>query len=39
MWRDDRHWLAEVLIEKKQFVGKFLFDDDTMLTTEVEWLS
>ena len=38
MWTDDRHWLAEMLIEKKHFVGKFLFDDDTMLTTELEWL-
>lgn len=38
MWSDDRFWLAELLIEKKRFVGKFLFDDDTMLTNEIEWL-
>lgn len=37
MWADDRHWLAEVLIERRCFTGKFLFDDDTMLTREVEW--
>jgi 8-oxo-dGTP diphosphatase len=38
MWADDRFWLAEVLIEKKHFIGKFLFDDDTMLSTEIAWL-
>lgn len=38
MWSDDRLWLAEVLIEQKHFVGRFLFDDDTMLTHELQWL-
>lgn len=38
MWADDRHWLAEVLVEKKHFIGRFLFDDDTMLSSEVVWL-
>lgn len=38
MWADDRYWLAELLIEKKRFIGRFLFDDDTMLTNEIEWL-
>ncbi len=38
MWADDRYWLREVLVEKKNFIGKFIFDDDTMLTNEVEWL-
>ena len=38
MWADDRYWLMEVLIEKRQFLGKFLFDEDTMLTNEVEWV-
>ena len=37
MWADDRFWLREVLIEKKRFIGKFSFDDDTMLSHEVEW--
>lgn len=38
MWADDRFWLGEVLIEQRHFIGKFLFDDDTMLTNEVVWL-
>ena len=38
MWADDRFWLAEVLVEKKHFIGRFLFDDDTMLSSEVVWL-
>jgi 8-oxo-dGTP diphosphatase len=37
MWEDDRHWLAEVLVEKKSFIGRFVFDDDTMLSREVLW--
>jgi 8-oxo-dGTP diphosphatase len=37
MWADDRFWLREVLIEKRHFIGKFAFDDDTMLSHEVEW--
>jgi 8-oxo-dGTP diphosphatase len=39
MWEDDRHWLAEVLIEKRHFIGKFLFDQDRMLSCEVDWLN
>lgn len=38
MWADDRFWLAEVLIEKKHFIGKFLFSDDSMLSSEMTWL-
>lgn len=37
MWADDRHWLAEMLVEKKNFMGRFVFDDDTMLSCEVLW--
>ena len=37
MWADDRFWLAEVLVEKKHFTGRFLFDGDAMLTNEVLW--
>lgn len=37
MWADDRHWLAEVLVEKKNFIGRFVFDDDTMLSCDVLW--
>lgn len=39
MWADDRFWLAELLIEKKHFVGRFLFDDDQMQTNEIDWLA
>jgi 8-oxo-dGTP diphosphatase len=39
MWADDRFWLAELLIEKKHFLGKFLFDDDSMMTNQIEFLS
>ncbi|SKA80030.1 8-oxo-dGTP diphosphatase [Prosthecobacter debontii] len=37
MWSDDQLWLAGVLIEQKHFVGRFLFDDDTMLSHQVDW--
>lgn len=37
MWADDAFWLREVLIEQKHFQGRFVFDDDTMLTHEIEW--
>ncbi len=38
MWADDRFWLTELLVERKHFIGKFLFDEDAMLTNEIEWL-
>lgn len=38
MWADDVHWLGEMLIERKRFLGRFVFDDDKMLRNEVEWL-
>lgn len=38
MWADDRFWLEPMLTERRQFVGKFVFDDDTMLRHHVEWL-
>jgi 8-oxo-dGTP diphosphatase len=37
MWADDSFWLREVIVDKKHFVGRFVFDDDTMLSHEVEW--
>lgn len=37
MWADDAFWLREVVVEKRHFVGRFVFDDDTMLSHEVEW--
>lgn len=39
MWADDRYWLAEVLVGQRHFIGKFVFDADTMLTNEVEWVA
>ena len=37
MWADDRFWLRELLVDRQQFCGHFLFDDDTMLTSHMEW--
>lgn len=30
MWADDRHWLP-LLLARRPFVGRFVFDDDVML--------
>lgn len=38
MWADDRFWLREVVVERQKFVGRFDFDNDTMLTNAIEWL-
>jgi len=38
MWADDRFWLREMLVEKRHFLGRFQFEDDTMLSHHVEWL-
>ncbi len=38
MWADDVHWLAPILIERRRFIGRFVFDDDTMLSHAVDWL-
>ena len=35
MWEDDRLWLP-LLLQKKTFTGRFLFDDDTMLAHEID---
>lgn len=34
MWEDDRHWLP-LLIERKTFVGSFVFEGEKMLWKEV----
>jgi 8-oxo-dGTP diphosphatase len=34
MWRDDREWFPH-LINKRGFAGRFVFDGDTMLSSEV----
>jgi 8-oxo-dGTP diphosphatase len=36
MWQDDVHWLPQ-MIDGKKFVGKFVFDEDTMLWHEVTY--
>jgi 8-oxo-dGTP diphosphatase len=38
MWADDRFWLEALLVQRRHFIGRFTFDDDTMLTHEMEWL-
>lgn len=38
MWADDIHWLSEMLVERRRFLGRFVFDNDTMLSHHVEWL-
>ena len=39
MWADDRFWLEALLVERRHFIGRFTFDDDTMLSNEMEWLN
>ncbi len=34
MWADDRHWLP-LLLERRLFVGRFVFDGSRMLSDEV----
>ena len=35
MWADDRHWVP-LMMERKPFVARFLFDDETMLEQHIE---
>lgn len=35
MWADDRIWMP-LMLERKRFVGRFLFDDDQMLGCEMD---
>jgi 8-oxo-dGTP diphosphatase len=37
MWADDIHWLERMLVQRDRFLGRFVFDDDKMLTHEVKW--
>ncbi len=37
MWADDAFWLREMLIEQKHFIGRFVFDDDAMLSHDMQW--
>lgn len=34
MWEDDRYWIP-LMLEERQFDGRFIFDDDTMLSFEI----
>src|SRR6185369_15637381 len=36
MWADDRYWLPRAL-QGERFAGRFEFDGDTMLSTDVRW--
>ncbi|WP_062270561.1 8-oxo-dGTP diphosphatase [Endozoicomonas arenosclerae] len=38
MWEDDRCWLP-LLLKKKNFMGRYLFDKDKMLDYEIELLT
>ena len=35
MWEDDRHWLPLVIVETT-FVGKFVFEDERMLWSDIQ---
>ena len=37
MWEDDREWIPGMLQEKK-FIGTYFFDQDTMLSGNLEWV-
>ena len=37
MWADDRHWLHRMLTGSESFIGRFTFDDDTMLWHDIAW--
>ena len=35
MWADDRHWLP-LLLSQEPFLGRFVFDDETMLWSDIQ---
>jgi 8-oxo-dGTP diphosphatase len=35
MWEDDRHWLP-LLLNSQSFLGRFVFDDETLLWSEIQ---
>ena len=37
MWADDGFWLERMLVKRDHFLGKFDFDDDTMLSYDITW--
>ena len=38
MWADDSVWLERTLKQRHHFIGKFDFDNDTMLSMQIEWV-
>jgi len=38
MWADDIHWLPGML-EGKNFKGYFHFDNDLMLSHQIDWIA
>jgi hypothetical protein len=38
MWADDRLWLRQAL-EGQHFCGYFVFDEDCMISQQLDWLS
>ena len=39
MWADDIHWLHRMLTTDENFIGRFVFDGETMLSHAIEWSS
>jgi 8-oxo-dGTP diphosphatase len=37
MWADDRHWLHRMLTGNERFMGRFVFDGDSMHWHEIDW--
>ena len=37
MWADDRHWLHRMLTGRENFLGKFVFEGDTMHWHDIAW--
>ena len=35
MWADDQHWLPILLTSRDSFLGRFVFDEDRMMSGEV----
>ena len=37
MWADDAHWLHRMLTGGENFIGRFVFDGDKMLSHALDW--
>lgn len=38
MWADDQYWLHRMLTGQEHFMGRFIFDNDSMLFHEIDWI-